>query len=1554
MMNVYAGKKRANLSYKFLSAFIAFTFGFTSVLPPGYAQTGTVPSLSALNLPAPGAMVTPSSVFVPTLLDGVNVHADNSLEFDFIISSGDDHLEGKEFENESRKLVKYFLAALTIPEKEIWVNLSPYETGRIIPQGFGSTEMGRDMLAQDYILKQLTASLMYPENNFGKEFWDRVYKKTYELYGTTEIPMNTFNKVWVVPDKAVVFEHGTSAFVVESYLKVMLEEDYNAMSHNGTKSQGRQENVTGDVVTGDVVTTGIIREVILPEIEKEVNTGKHFSQLRQMYNAMILATWYKDNLRESLLGRVYVNRSKTKGIDVKDSRVNEEIYQQYLEAFRKGVYNYIREDYVSVTDEVIPRKYFSGGAYFQNIAGKRVNIGKVEALNSVQIVNLIKKIDPDNPGNQEILDQIRRMLNRLPSGERSRIIGEAQRNIRGRRVVNVLLLENPSAQIEGEVEKAYDIESSSPIQSVFAVSKENFRDEMNLQNEPTADMILISAGGEAMSHYYDGHFEELKGVTYRKDVPVISIPDPALPGSQRVGNGGAIGNTLLGLISWLETEKEKYPHLKGKELKDLRIVLIQAGGFGMRYTPGSSDGSKTLMPVPVELPNRKQASMMDFTLMYSYKFTRALKEKNQGGLVVLNGDGLLITEPKVLDGISLITNPESIQNAAGKLGVVAFDLKTGEINAFFEKPDIEVIRAKAQAGVLQGVVIDEVHKRQLQTNTASFVVTHSDKKTYDDFLTAFLSINDLVRKRIELGNPVYEIDTSGEYFIPLTVTKTAYLAGKKFLPSGVVGELTAQQWNALEAGRSITVMVSKNGMTAQETVDVGRDLDKFKFYGEIYDMVRGKFPKLYATAVPAEHSFYKDYGDVATWYTAIINPSPEERIAGFADRVNATIIDVSQVLSNVKIYRSSIGEDVQIGGEAVITGSRVLDGSRIGRGSVVYNVRGAVSPKEDTLINMAPIKDAQGNLRWALLYVDRDIKFETKAAVGGLQRDTRLYHALEKLKERGLIDYEDNTGLMTLPLWPLQQGMNNPVEEIDFSLVEWMGNGEEPSDTYVNAPKVSFGEITKNIDYRGVNSSPITNINEGILTQWQARWEQGGIFQITNEEFQRTKTAKRVGAFGAGLTPKSGKLRVPAWRNEAVRLDYPFDAKGFNFSKAAPEEILIENIELASQPWRIIINAAPTEWGHSLLVPLQAANQFLHHEDLNVYAEFLQMSNSYVYYHSLWGGASMNSKHFQLLPMEGLIEEGKDFLLFKAAAEAASVPREHVLEISSFLPDFPVRGFSIRNENPRVLARNLQAVVDVIQANNIPFSMVGLRNQVFVFLVSQEQPRSLQGTPIGAPGAAGSLRIFEEDVYDHITEDQILTGLKEYSVSADVMNSVARQVREALPALDASSPLEEEDIPADSYLIERARQARGEVPAAVDRTVPDVPPFAEPVRSTNPADDDFIALQGSVRPDVLVPAKGKGRSASPVGGIDLDPALLDLQIRRDGNGVPLPVDQQPIEHMRIDGFIPVIIHIRPLSTLPMILGAVEPDKDADDLSFYRDAGMMNRIERFSKERLEKI
>ena len=210
---------------------VLWAFLGSLILPPRDLSAQQLPG-TVLNLPLPGSQVHQSNPYRPVVIKGLTIHPENPLRFDFIVDAGESQLTGPALAEEGNKLIRYFLAAITTPEKELWVNLSPYEKDRIVPEHFGETEMGRDLLAQDYLLKQLMASLIYPEDNLGKEFWDRVYAQAKKQFGTTNIPINTFNKVWIVPDDAVVLEYQGSAFVVKSHLKVMLEEDYLALQKN--------------------------------------------------------------------------------------------------------------------------------------------------------------------------------------------------------------------------------------------------------------------------------------------------------------------------------------------------------------------------------------------------------------------------------------------------------------------------------------------------------------------------------------------------------------------------------------------------------------------------------------------------------------------------------------------------------------------------------------------------------------------------------------------------------------------------------------------------------------------------------------------------------------------------------------------------------------------------------------------------------------------------------------------------------------------------------------------------------------------------------------------------------------------------------------------------------------------------------------------------------------------------------------------------------------------------------------------------------------------------
>jgi hypothetical protein len=83
-------------------------------------------------------------------------------------------------------------------------------------------------------------------------------------------------------------------------------------------------------------------------------------------------------------------------------------------------------------------------------------------------------------------------------------------------------------------------------------------------------------------------------------------------------------------------------------------------------------------------------------------------------------------------------------------------------------------------------------------------------------------------------------------------------------------------------------------------------------------------------------------------------------------------------------------------------------------------------------------------------------------------------------------------------------------------------------------------------------------------------------------------------------------------------------------------------------------------------------------------------------------------------------------------------------------------------------------------------------------------------------------------------------------------------------------------------------------------------------------------------------ARGQGRwgeldqamSESP-GGIDLNAVEKDLRVRAEGEGMKFNIDPAMLrEYQTAPGFVPVIMNIEPLESLPKFLGASEQEKSA--------------------------
>ena len=258
------------------------------------------------------------------------------------------------------KSLEHLFISLTMHDDAFWVNLNPDEPDRIINSSLANTDLGRIMLNADYRLKEDVASIINPQNSqTGKEFWRRLYEKAQELGAADKIPLVT--RLWIVPDKAEVYEKQNQLNIIKSRLRVKLEPAYVAQR---TTFKDKREKELQDF------TSELMEELVLPQLNKRINEAYSYADLRDVYNALILAHWYKDKFGSgynSLLQTV--NYQVLDDVETDYTSTPNEIYQSYLKSIKEGQYSFSETETSGGPSCMVitTRHYFSGGVDLRDI-----------------------------------------------------------------------------------------------------------------------------------------------------------------------------------------------------------------------------------------------------------------------------------------------------------------------------------------------------------------------------------------------------------------------------------------------------------------------------------------------------------------------------------------------------------------------------------------------------------------------------------------------------------------------------------------------------------------------------------------------------------------------------------------------------------------------------------------------------------------------------------------------------------------------------------------------------------------------------------------------------------------------------------------------------------------------------------------------------------------------------------------------------------------------------------------------------------------------------------
>ena len=297
---------------------------------PAYSQT--VPFF-----PKP-MIIGLSEPFHPVMLTGIKFDPNDPLKFGFIFDYGDQPLDEQALKRETEKLIKYFLTSLTIAEKDITVNLDP--KGVRLKESLKATVMGRDLVAQDYLLKLLAASMTDPRNDVGNAYWNAVYAKAVEVFRTIDIPIDSFVRVQFQPGKAKVFKKDNVLLVAESRIGLASQRDQENYYDAIRQETGKEFKLgPADLRKAEEVGFSAVDKVLIPVFEKEVNEGKNFAVIRQIYQCFVLAISFKKEMSAGPVVQYYVDREKLGGLE--DGRhegfsIND-IYRNYMLSMAKAI-----------------------------------------------------------------------------------------------------------------------------------------------------------------------------------------------------------------------------------------------------------------------------------------------------------------------------------------------------------------------------------------------------------------------------------------------------------------------------------------------------------------------------------------------------------------------------------------------------------------------------------------------------------------------------------------------------------------------------------------------------------------------------------------------------------------------------------------------------------------------------------------------------------------------------------------------------------------------------------------------------------------------------------------------------------------------------------------------------------------------------------------------------------------------------------------------------------------------------------------------------------------
>ncbi|UUU22254.1 hypothetical protein [Streptomyces sp. DSM 40750] len=253
-----------------------------------------------------------------------------------------------------------FFTWLALTPDKFWVNLNPDQPDRILDDAFASTDAGRILLEADLRMKHDFYKAMDPSTDLGRRYWAALPKEN-------GYPCMPSLRNWIEPKPAKVREQDGGIYILDAPLRLQ-------STAESFSTPGAGEPICTPDETQTRQAQAIIDSMIVPAVEKQINTESQYADLRRVYKSRVAAEWVRQqDAAKPTDFRSIINSNNVKRWPLRapnDKWNKNDLYERYVQIFKNGEFRYNVD-----TDHGV-QIYIVGGVDFSK-SPKR-NITRVE------------------------------------------------------------------------------------------------------------------------------------------------------------------------------------------------------------------------------------------------------------------------------------------------------------------------------------------------------------------------------------------------------------------------------------------------------------------------------------------------------------------------------------------------------------------------------------------------------------------------------------------------------------------------------------------------------------------------------------------------------------------------------------------------------------------------------------------------------------------------------------------------------------------------------------------------------------------------------------------------------------------------------------------------------------------------------------------------------------------------------------------------------------------------------------------------------------------------